>query len=90
VYAHAQFDDDGDYADNPNLWSVRFPEGKQLLLSCPLSALEGIEIRVGGILKAKFAGCNDFDPYLDVNVVDHVMGKAVSVFFGGVRHCGLL
>jgi hypothetical protein len=34
VYARAQFDEDGGYRGNPNLWSVHFPTGKQLL-PCP-------------------------------------------------------
>jgi hypothetical protein len=90
VYAHAQFDDDGDYDDNPNLWNVKFPEGKQLL-SCPLSALDGIEIRVGGILKAQFAGRHsNFDAYLDENDADHAMGKAVNVFFAGASSLWLI
>jgi hypothetical protein len=80
VHAQAQFDEDGSYSGNPNLWNVKFPEGKQLL-PCPLSVLEGIEIRVGGILKAKFAGNADFNTFLDENDADHAMGKVVRLFW---------
>ena len=83
VHAQAQFDDNGSYSvNNPNLWAVKFSEGKQLL-PCPLSALEGIEIRVGGILKAKFAGNADFQTFLDRDDADNEMGKVASVCFGG-------
>jgi hypothetical protein len=80
VHAQAQFDDNGSYLEN--LWNVKFPESKQLL-PCPLSALEGIEIRVGGILKAKFAGNADFETFLDEDNADHKMGKVANFCFGG-------
>jgi hypothetical protein len=82
VHAQAQFDDDGSYAGNPDLWAVNFPEGKQML-PCPLAALEGIEIRVGGILKAKFASNADFHTFIDAHSRDHEMGKVVAFCFGG-------
>jgi hypothetical protein len=82
VHAQAQFDDDGSYSGNPNLWAVKLPEGKQLL-PCPLSALEGIEIRVGGILKAKFAGNSDFQTFLNGHYADREMTKVATFCFGG-------
>jgi hypothetical protein len=82
VHARAQFDDNGEYHGNPNLWSVKFTKGKQLL-ACPLAALAGIEIWVGGILKAKFAQNSDFETFFDRDVDDHAMGKVASFCFLG-------
>lgn len=80
VYARAQLDDDGDYHGNPNLWSVKFPKKG---LSCPLTEMEGIEIWVGGVLKAKFAENDYFETFLDLREDDHAMGKETAFCFSG-------
>ena len=82
VYTRAQFDEDGGYNGNPNLWSVHFPEGKQLL-PCPLPRLEDIQIKFGGSDKASFNGHNDFEAFLDEDERDHENGKVVSFCFPG-------
>lgn len=51
VYARGQFDEDGDYHGNPNLWNVKFSEQ---LTPCPLSELKNIEIWIGGSIRACF------------------------------------
>jgi hypothetical protein len=89
VHARAQFDDDGEYHGNPNLWSVKFPKGKQLL-ACPLAALEGIELWVGGILKAKFAQNSDFQAFLSAADEDHAMGKQTALCFSGASSLWLI
>jgi hypothetical protein len=87
VYTRAQFDEDGCYNSNPNLWSVHFAEGKQLL-PCPLSMLEGIRVRLGGADKAAFNNNNSnnnnaFETFLDQDERDHENGKVVSFCFAG-------
>jgi hypothetical protein len=83
VYTRAQFDEDGGYHSNPNLWSVHFPEGKQLL-PIPLSMLEDIQIRLGGEDKASFNDEYSVEAYfLDENTRDHENGKVVTFYFSG-------
>jgi hypothetical protein len=83
VYARAQFDEDGGYHDDPDLWLVIFPEGKQLL-PIALSMLEDIQIRLGGASKASFNhDCAVFETYLDEDARDHEDGKVVSFYFAG-------
>jgi hypothetical protein len=58
------------------MWSVKFPPGKQRL-PCPLASLEGIEIRLGGVLKATITVRKSrlFLTYLHAEVDNHAMGK---------------
>jgi hypothetical protein len=84
VYTRAQFDEDGGYNGNPNLWSVHFPKGKQLL-PCPLPMLESIQVRLGGAGQAAFSNnvTASFETYLDADARDHEDGKVVSFCFTG-------
>jgi hypothetical protein len=83
VYTRAQFDEDGCYNGNPNLWSVHFPEGKQLF-PCPLPMLEGIQVRLGGAGQAAFNNNSTaFETSLDEDRRDHENGKVVSFCFSG-------
>jgi hypothetical protein len=83
VYTRAQFDEDGGYNGNPNLWSVHFPTGKQLL-PCPLPMLEGIQVRLGGAGQASFNNNTaSFETSLDEDARDHENGKVVSFCFSG-------
>jgi hypothetical protein len=83
VYTRAQFDEDGGYNGNSNLWSVHFPKGKQLL-PCPLPMLEGIQVRLGGAGQAAFNNITgSFETYLDEDTRDNEDGKVVSFCFTG-------
>lgn len=53
VYAQGNFISDGQYHGNPNLWEVIFPEDS--IVPCPLTALDGVEVRVGGDIRVKFS-----------------------------------
>lgn len=81
VYALAQFEDGG-YGANSNLWDVIFSEENQAL-PCPLSMLEGIEIRLGGVCKAKFTDNSVFETLLDDDSRDYENGKAAHIYFCG-------
>jgi hypothetical protein len=81
VYSRAQFDESGYFCNNPNLWEVEFPGTQDL--SCPLSILEGIEVRLGGVLKSKFTDSSVFETFLDIDSRDYDHGKVVKLFFGG-------
>jgi hypothetical protein len=81
VYSRAQFDESGYYCNDPVLWEVEFPETQDL--SCPLSILEDIEVRLGGVLKAKFTGNSVFETFLDTDDRDYDHGKVVNFCFGG-------
>ena len=81
VHACAQFDEDGSCNDNPNLWSVHFPEGKQLL-PVTLFMPEDVQIQFGRTCKAAF---NDggFETFPDEDARVHENGKVVSFCFSG-------
>ena len=51
IYCRGQFDKDGEYHGNPNLWNIKFSEQ---LHGCPLKDLKNIEIWIGGTLRATF------------------------------------
>jgi hypothetical protein len=84
VYTRAQFDEDGGYKGNPNLWSVHFPTDQQLV-PCPLPMLDGIQVRLGGVVHAAFINTNNasFETSLDEDARDHENGKVVSFLFSG-------
>jgi hypothetical protein len=84
VYTRAQFDEDGGYKGNPNLWSVHFPTDQQML-PCPLPMLDGIQVRLGGVVHAAFINTNNasFETSLDEDARDHENGKVVSFLFSG-------
>jgi hypothetical protein len=81
VYSRAQFDEDGYYCNDPVLWEVAFPGTQNL--SCPLSILEGIEVRLGGVLQAKCTATSVFDTFYDADGRDDDHGKVVTFCFGG-------
>jgi hypothetical protein len=86
LYSRAQFDEDGYYCtvngpNPPNLWEVAF-QGTQNL-SCPLSILEGIEVRLCGVLQAKCTANNIFNTFHDADGRDDDHGKVVTFCFGG-------
>jgi hypothetical protein len=90
VHARAQFDDGGTSVGS-SYWDVKFPKGKQLL-ACPLAALEGIEIWIGGMLKAKFAQNRDFEASLDTDddeddfSIRPMMPKKATFYFSGASY----
>jgi len=61
VYCQAQLDE-GEYDANPNLWRVNFGTP---LLPCPLAAFSDVELRVGGICKAKVYNNAEYETYAD-------------------------
>ena len=80
IYATAQFDEDGAYDVNPNLWEVKLmmmmssssmqqqqqQQQDAAPLQCPLADLSNLEIRLGGITRASFDHrVNVFEGYLD-------------------------
>jgi hypothetical protein len=76
VYARAQFDQDGAYGGNPRLWRVPFAKNHNkdttttttattIIAPCPLSELPNMEVRVGGMCKAKFGNNSDFEGFID-------------------------
>jgi hypothetical protein len=82
LYSRAQFDEDGYFNENnPNLWEVAFPGTQDL--SCPLSILEGIEVRLGGVLKAKYTDNSVFETFLDIDGRDSDDGKVANFYFAG-------
>lgn len=64
VYAEVQFDQDGRTANNPNLWEVDFSEANNRA-SCPLARLKEVEIRIGGICKARFSQYSTYEGWLE-------------------------
>jgi hypothetical protein len=81
VYSRAQFDESGYFCNSPDLWEVEFPGTQDL--SCPLSTLEGIEVRLGGALKSKFTDNRVFETFDYADGRDYDHGKVVNFFFGG-------
>lgn len=51
VYARAQFDEDGGYDENPNLWQIG---DFQQVAPCPLKDLRNLEVWVCGTLRGSF------------------------------------
>lgn len=52
IYASGDFETDGGYHGNPNLWNVNLQE----VTPCPLSELRHVEVWIGGVVKTSFEG----------------------------------
>jgi hypothetical protein len=92
VYAQAQFDQDGAYGGNPRLWRVPFAKNNHrnkdtttntntnttIIQPCPLSELPNMEVRVGGMCKAKFGNNSDFEGFIDF---DHTSSEGYDLNF---------
>lgn len=90
IYARSLFSK-GNYDNNPELWKVEFPtvatkDSASQNLQCTLSNLPEIEIRIGGICKARLSNGNLVEGFVNdiKNNYDHQNQRgAVSVWFGG-------
>jgi len=76
VYATGQFDQ-GEAKDT--FWVINLSE----VQPCPLSALEDVQITVGGIMKAVLGNDSVFDSMFDADDEDHDNGKCVNFYFAG-------
>ena len=70
IYCRGQFDKDGEYHGNPNLWNIKFSEQ---LHGCPLKDLKNVEIWIGGTLRATFEqrGFSNLAHIMDDGKVDN-------------------
>jgi hypothetical protein len=88
IYAQASFRD-GNYDYSPELWKVEFPppqlQEQNCGRCCSLSELGDMEVRIGGICKARLANGIVEGFVNDVkNNYDHQQKSgAVSIWFGG-------
>lgn len=96
VYTQAVFRN-GNYDASPELWKVEFPKTSENGFGCSLSELANMEVRIGGICKARLGeSVEGFvnDIHNNYNPIDK--SGAVSIWFGGssgiwlnIRVCGI-
>ena len=87
VYAQAQFEE-GDFDQSPELWKVEFKQDQHpnCQRTCTLAELPDLEIRIGGICKARFGNGSIVEGFVsDIwkNYDERFKSGAVSIWFGG-------